>query len=132
MSKHIRVWQLNVTLPVYYDLMEGKKRVETRAPEPGTEKDYGEIKWGDILIFNAIGENPMNVKRSRLRCMANGIRRYSSLEEMFQHEDFSKIAPQSKSVQEAIKTYDSFPGVKERIEKYGIIAVDLIKIDTIY
>lgn len=123
-------WNLDVVLNVYYDLLEGSKEVETRSPDPSKpEKDYGKIVEGDSLIFHLVNDSFKRVSESeKLAFKAGNIRKYNSIEEMLETENIKSILPDVHSKEEALEIYYSFPGYKERIAKYGIIAIDLIKI----
>lgn len=123
----MKEWHLNTILSVYYELIEGGKTIETRAPDSeNKEKDYGMISKGDILIFHPVDSFFKRIDNEEIKFFAGDVRKYNSIEEMLQYENLQKILPDVKSREDAIKVYNSFPGYKERIKKYGIVAIDLI------
>ena len=125
----MREWSLGVVLENYEDLIAKRKTVETRAPDPSNpEKDFSNVSINDILAFHAfdgqfhrIAELPI-IRYSVLR-----VNRYSTVDNMLEREDFSSIMPRENSREEAIKVYHFFPGYRERMEKYGMIACGLGK-----
>lgn len=125
----MREWHLNVYLIKYYDLIEEVKIVETRSPDPTSENDYGKISKEDILFFHPLNSFSLRIEGEKLKFKAGDIRKYNSVEEMLKHEDINSIFSGINSTEEAVKIYNSFPGYKERIKKYGIVAIDLLKID---
>ena len=124
----MKEWHLNAIIKVYYDLIDGRKKIETRACSPNEEKDYGQIEKGDLLIFYPLDNFSLRIEHDKISFIAGEIRKYSSVEEMLKHENLKDILPDSNSLEDALKVYYSFPRYKERIAKYGIVAIDLLKI----
>ncbi|MDO8492210.1 MAG: hypothetical protein Q7S34_01035 [bacterium] len=98
---------------IFLDIKNRNKTVETRA---GTVK-YRNLDSGDTLVFVCGKERfEKKVKKARrARTPAALLRFYS----------FKKIRPDLKTKDEFIKSYDSFPGYKEKIKKFGLIAMEL-------
>lgn len=88
----------------------GEKTTETRA---ATEK-YKDISKGDTLIF-ACGLDHLEktvIEASWFRDIAA----------LAQKCDIKKINPVADNVDDLVKMYNNFPGYREKIAKYGIIA----------
>ena len=123
----MKEWHLNTVLEVYYDLVERRKTIETRAPDlEDKEKDYGNVSEGDLLIFHPVNAFYLRIGNESIEFTAGNVRKYNSVEQMLENEDLQKILPQATSLEEVIKIYNSFPGIRERIKKYGIVAIDLL------
>lgn len=75
------------------------------------------VSAGDTLLFLCGGEK---FSRKVLR-----VAHYPTLEELFKAEKLSSIVPWVKSEDEARKIYYSFPGYKQKIKKFGIVAWEL-------
>lgn len=97
-----------------FDLVKiGKKDIETRAATPR----HMLVNVGDTLLF-LCGKEKFSRKVSR-------VAHYPTLEELFKSEKLSSIVPWVESEDEARKVYFSFPGYKEKIKKFGIVAWEL-------
>jgi len=98
---------------VFDAIKKGKKTVETRA---ATER-YGKIQMGDALVFVC--------GRKKIERKVGGVKHFTSIEGMAKKIDFKKIMPFCESIEEMRKVYFSFPGYKEKLKKFGILAFDL-------
>ena len=99
-----------------YDFIEsGQKKIETRAASPR----YENIKDSDIIVFKC-------GKDSFERIVKN-VRKFKSIDQMLEVYNFKDINPLVKTVEELKMMYNSFPGYAEKIEKYGVIAFELVK-----
>lgn len=84
--------------------------METRA---ATEK-YRAVRKGDVLEIIC--------GKARLRKTVKRVRIFSSIGVMVKGIGFKKIMPDAASMAEVRKTYYGYPGYKEKLKKYGIIA----------
>ncbi len=123
-----KTWELKLYgADMLNGIASGRKRIETRAGKPeGAEKDWRLFKPGDWIRFT--GVNPKNEEPLGLPDVTKrigSIRHFTSPEEMLRHIPLEDIAP---GYSPESYTYHSshFPGYKERIEKYGIWAFELI------
>lgn len=93
----------------------GQKTVETRA----ASKKYQNIKAGDILVLTC-GEKKLlkTVKRAQV---------FKSIPALFKKYKVSAIMPWIKTVKQATEAYYSYPDYKEKIKKFGLIALELEK-----
>lgn len=98
---------------IFEMIKNGKKQVETRAGSP----KYFDIKAGDILVF-ACGNNKFQKEIKKVRKFKN----VEALHKIYKPID---INPKTKTVQESARMYYSFPGYKEKIKKYGLVAFEL-------
>jgi len=94
-------------------IKRGEKTIETRAATP----KYRQVKPGDILIFHC-GEEKLEKKVKEVLI-------FGSIEELAKTLGIREIMPFASSVEEMKEVYFSFPGNKEKIAKYGLIAFKL-------
>jgi len=123
----MKEWGLGVILNVYDDLVSGRKKIETRAPEPDKpEKNYESMSLDDILAFHAVDDKFKKIDELPiLKFSVSSIRKYPCIKTLLANEGIKNVLPNASSVEEAIKVYYSFPEYKERIEKYGLVAIGL-------
>lgn len=95
------------------DIKSGKKSVETRA---ATEK-YKDIKAGDMLVLSCGQE--------KFQKEVKGARVFQSINSLLKTYPLKKIMPNLKSEKEWKKELYSYPDYKEKIKKFGIIALEL-------
>lgn len=92
------------------NIKNGLKTIETRA---GTVR-YKDVKAGDTLVISCAGEKfEKTVKK---------VKHYDSIEALLTENDFKLIAPTAETVGDVYKMYASYPGYKDKIAKYGIMA----------
>ena len=95
------------------EIEEGLKSIETRA---ATEK-YKDIKRGDTLILVC--------GKRRIERQVGNVKIFKTMNALFQWVPFRKIMPSAESEEEARNIYYSYPGYREKIQKYGIIAMTI-------
>jgi len=110
------------TLPVrqtdraIYDLIKsGKKKIETRVAGP----KYQNIKDGDLIVFKC--------GKDSFERLAKKVRKFNSIDQMLKSYNFKDINPLVNTAEELKIMYNSFPGYTQKLEKYGIIAFELLK-----
>lgn len=99
----------------YFTLVKcGKKTVEARIKKG----KYGKIKPGDfIVVLKRDSEESIKVR-------VLGVRNYNNFKEMFEKEDYKKIIPDAKNIEEALKEPFRFY-TKEMEKKYGVVAIEV-------
>ncbi len=95
------------------EIKNGLKTVETRA----ATTRYRDIKKGDIIIIVC--------GKQRITKQVKRARHFKTIENMLKAIPLKKIMPSIKSVIEARKVYYSYPGYKEKIKEFGLIAWEL-------
>ena len=114
----------------YFDLIvEGKKTVEGRVNMP----DITNIKSGDMVSFK-------DEENREILCKVTGVSKYPNFTKMLVSEGVTKMLPSIESdenstpemVVKGDKIYQSFPGYRENVKKYGAIAFGLEYTGTIY
>jgi ASC-1-like (ASCH) protein len=98
---------------IYNDIVTGRKTVETRAATSKNRK----IVRGDTIKF-VIGKDSV-VHR------VQSVQHFDSVDEMLKVISLSHILPDAHSLEDALRVYDSFPGYKDKIKQYGILAFEL-------
>lgn len=102
-----------VNKDIFLDIKSGKKTVETRA---ATEK-YRNIKNGDILVLSCGNEKfEKIVKQARM---------YKTIGSLVKAYPIKKIMPNISSEKELQNAYYSYPNYKEKIKKFGLVALEL-------
>lgn len=97
-----------------FNLIKGRiKTIETRA---ATAK-YKNLKAGDIVII-VCGKNKIVKKIKRVRYFQNIV-------SMLRAIPYRKINPCFSSIAAAEKVYFGYSGYREKIKKFGLVALDL-------
>ncbi len=94
-------------------IKSGSKKIETRAGN----LDYLKIKAGDSIEFSCGDESFVRLVRNK--------HSFSSLDELFTAYLPAQINPGFSDYEELRKLYLTFPGYKERIQEYGVLAFEL-------
>src|SRR3989338_9478123 len=98
---------------IFLDIKSGKKTVETRA---ATEK-YRKIKAGDTLVLVCGGNRfEKTVKKAEV---------FKTIRALIKACSIKKIMPNISSEKELQEAYYSYPNYKEKIKKFGLIALEL-------
>lgn len=101
-----------VNQDIWQAIKIGKKRVETRA---ATVK-YKNIKVGDRIIFSC--------QDNRFERTVKKVKKYNTIKSLSKDYKVKDINPNLNTVAELIKSYHNFPGYKDKIKKYGIMAIE--------
>lgn len=102
-----------VNRDIFEAIRSGKKRVETRA---ATHK-YNNVKAGDKIRLVC--------GKSSFQKSAKKVRVFKTIELLLQIYPVKDINPNISSKEELMKMYYSFPGYRQKIEQYGILAIEL-------
>jgi ASC-1-like (ASCH) protein len=109
----MKTWTLKIRAVdkrVFDQIVSGTKTIETRA----ATKDFN---VGDRVIFKC-------GKDISEKTIAS-VRKYVDFEEYLKKEDLTKVFGPGITADEARRIHYSFPGYKEKLEKYGIVAFEL-------
>src|SRR3989338_2680824 len=98
---------------IFLDIKYGKKTVETRA---ATER-YQDIKAGDIIVL-VCGEERFKKKVKKARI-------FKSIKALLKIYPLKKIMPGMTTEKEWREELYTYPNYKEKIQKHGIIALEL-------
>lgn len=97
----------------FLDIKSGKKTIETRA----ATKRYGQIKAGDMLVLICGKEKfEKEVKKARI---------FKTIRALVKVHPIKTIMPGLKTEEELRGEYYSYPDYKDKIKKYGLIALEL-------
>lgn len=117
-------YSLNLNPRPFEAIKNGTKNIEGRVP---TEQDknvpFNKIKKGDTIIFN----NNSNEDIMKVRVL--GVKYYSTFKEMLESEGTERVLSSKGTIEEGIKSYESFSGYKEGVKKHGVYAIEIEKID---
>lgn len=102
-----------VNRDIFLAIKTGKKKVETRA----ATLRYRHIKVGD--------EIKLTCGKSSLQKKVGKVRIFRTIPAMLKVYRVKSINPNIKSAEELKALYYSFSGYREKIEKYGLIALGL-------
>jgi ASC-1-like (ASCH) protein len=98
---------------IFDSIRDGKKKIETRAASP----KFLNIKKGDTINF-VCGKEKFTKKVKKAQ-------KFKSVEDLHKVYKPIEVNPKIKTVEESEKMYYSFPGYREKIKKYGLIALEL-------
>src|SRR3990167_5043430 len=102
-----------VNRDIFLDIKSGKKTVETRA---ATER-YQDIKAGDIIVL-VCGEERFKKKVKKARI-------FKSIKALLKIYPLKKIMPGLTTEKEWREELYTYPNYKEKIQKHGIVALEL-------
>lgn len=115
----MKSWVLRIrkTDKVIFDrIRKGEKTIETRPMNaPESMKYYGNMKAGDRLVILCDGQ--------RLEKYVKDFRIYKDFEKYLKTEDLENILGKGITKADARRIHYSFG--RERLDKYGIIAIDM-------
>jgi ASC-1-like (ASCH) protein len=97
---------------IFEAIKQGRKKVETRA---ATQK-YRKISSGDTIFFICGKDSSKKEVKS--------VEIFNDIDELLLNHKIKEIAPDINTKEELEKMYNSFPGYKEKIKKFGLIALE--------
>lgn len=98
---------------IFDAIRDGKKKIETRAGSP----KYASLKKGDVISF-VCGKERFDRKIRK-------VVRFQDIKSLHNIYSPVEINPKTKTVKESEKIYYSFPGYRQKIKKYGLVAIEL-------
>lgn len=98
---------------VFEAIRSGKKKIETRTGSP----KYFNLQTGDKLIF-VCGKDKFSKKVKK-------VMKFKSVKALHKVYKPEEINPRAKTIADSENIYYSFPGYKEKIKKYGLVALEL-------
>ena len=102
-----------VNKDIFLDIKSGRKTVETRA----ASERYNDIKAGDTVVLVCGKERfGKKVKKARI---------FKTIGALLKAYPLKKIMPELSSEKEWRQELYSYPDYKNKIKKYGIIALEL-------
>ena len=102
-----------VNKDIFDAIKEGKKKIETRA----ATKKYRNIKAGDIVVLSCGAQRFEKIVRS--------VHIYKTIRALLRSHKPKEINPRVSTEAELIDIYYSFPDYREKIKKFGLIALEL-------
>ena len=98
---------------IFSAIKSGKKRIETRAATP----KYRTLAKGDTVVFVCGSERfERTIRRVRT------FKTVSALLRVYAPQD---VNPRTATRAELIAMYDSFPGYREKLRRYGLVAFEV-------
>lgn len=95
---------------LFADIQSGRKSVETRA----ASSKYVKIVAGDSL--KCVCGKDFVVKK------IGKASHFPSVKALFKKVPITKVMPDAKNLAEVKRIYDSYPGYKEKIVQFGLVA----------
>lgn len=102
-----------VNRDIFLAIKNNKKKIETRA----ASKKFRAIKIGDKIILIC--------GKEKIERYAKKIKVFKTIKALLRKYKPRQINPKTFSEKEITKMYYNFPGYKEKIKKYGLIAMEL-------
>ncbi|HTX87263.1 MAG TPA: valine--tRNA ligase [Candidatus Nanoarchaeia archaeon] len=127
-KEKIKNWDLKIYGEnIYQDLKNKSKTIETRAGRAkGDGKDWAEFKVGDLIDFSLVEDKTEKVIESGVKKKISGISHFSSIAEMLEKISLEKIYPGKTEADYRALMENNF---KDRLEKFGIWAFELVGLD---
>ena len=128
--------------PQYFEgILRGVKKYEGRAYDPGSDKDYANLREGDSIVYSISQEFPgwqEEVKKwgleanMRMKCEVGRIFFAPTVHGMYQYTPAlgAEFQPYLSGVSELLQlqrvgVYYSFPGYPEKISKHGFRGIEM-------
>lgn len=102
-----------VNRDIFLAIKSGKKKIETRA----ASKKFSSIKIGDKLVLVC--------EKEKILKKVKKIKIFKTISALLKKYKPREINPKAFSEKDLTKMYHNFPGYKEKIKKYGLIAIEL-------
>lgn len=100
-------------------IQKGTKKAEGRVQTQWEEVEFSKLKSGDFILFtNEDTGEEMNVE-------ITFVHHYSDPRKMLEKEGTENMLSSGSSLEEGVKTYNSFQGYAESIPKNGIYAIGI-------
>lgn len=99
----------------FLEIKRGLKTIETRAATPR----YRKIQKGDLLIFMC--------GKERIKRRVKSVSIFKSIAGLTKKFNFKKIMPSLDSSKEMAAVYHGYPNYKNKLKKFGLIALELSK-----
>lgn len=113
-KKAFRLRFREVNRDIFDAIRSGRKRIETRA----ATVRYQKIKKGDRVIL-VCGKDLFEKH-------VEDVQIFKSIDSLLKKYKVWEINPNVKTEEELRKLYYSFPGYREKIQKHGLIAIELM------
>ena len=113
MKREVTLRFAKTNIETWKFIKNGKKKVETRA---GTVK-YLKLQKGDTLVLSCGG--------SKLKKKIKNIRHFKTVVSLIKKYKPGVINPGCSTIKDMEAMYYSYPGYKEKIKKFGILAFEL-------
>ena len=97
---------------IFEDVRSGKKTVETRA----AIIKFKNIKPGDAVVFIC--------GKDRFEKKVKSVHAFKDIKSLLKNYKVKDIAPQLSTEDDLRKMYHSFPGYKEKIKRFGLVALE--------
>ena len=102
-----------VNRDIFLAIKSRRKKIKTRA----ASKKFSSIKTGDKLILIC--------GKERIERKAKKVRVFKTIKALLKKYKLREINPKTLSEKETTKMLYSFAGYKEKIKKYGLVAIEL-------
>jgi len=97
---------------IFDAILDGSKKVETRA----ASTKFQNLKTGDIAVLKC--------GREKAERRIKTVRYVAGIDELLKYYIVSDINPSIKEREELEKMYYSWPNYREKIEKFGLVAIE--------
>lgn len=112
-------YNLNLNDRPFQAIKAGTKKIEGRTPKDENDKRYDRMIAGDTVTFTN------NITSEQMVCGVLSIHKYPDVRLMLEMEGVGNVLSSGGNIEEGIVSYNGLDGYKERIEKYGIYAIEI-------
>jgi len=95
---------------IFDAIIDGSKKIETRAATP----KYRKVRVGDVLTLVC--------GKKKIKKRVKGVDYFKTISSILKKYKVEDINPKISSIKEAKEMWHSFPGYKEKIKKFGLVA----------
>ena len=106
---------LSLQLQYFHAIKIGLKIVEGR---PNSLK-FKDIAPGDKISFTCVSTHEI------IYCTVIAVTGYSNFYEMLDQQGLQNMLPGVNDIQQGVAVYENFPGYREKVKKYGAIAIEI-------
>jgi ASC-1-like (ASCH) protein len=115
-------YALDINPRPFEAIKKGTKKIECRVPTEHNKYIPLKLKAGDIIVFtdNSDGE----IMKTKVR----GVRHYKDVRSLLESEGVENVLSSKGTIEQGIESYHALSGYKEGIKKFGIYAIEIVKI----
>lgn len=110
------IFTLNLPTRPFSAIKCGTKKIEGRVPKTPNDK-YQKMKQGDLI--NITNEDTNEV----ITVEITFVHRYPDTRSMLEFEGVENVLSSGGTIEEGIKSYNSFSGYKNNLPKFGMYAI---------
>jgi len=125
----VQIKILKTRNPYYGAMKKGEGKYTGRAGDSAGIKDYWNMDIREKVLIQLVDEHDNPIENENFEAEIRRMMKYSSgdqcIEDACKDIGFENLLPGVKSVEDAIKIYNSFPNYGQRIKNHGFIVIEI-------